>query len=138
MSNHGITVDYINPFIEATTHTFQTRCSLAATRDRIFLKGDGEEVYGVSGIIGLGGEATGVVVLSFPELVAIRVVSKFAGEEFSSLTSGSGWFWYSAQNATSPCSLRFMACWSADISSWLKRASQATRAPASISARWAT
>ena len=88
MSNHGITVDYINPFIEATTHTFQTRCSLAATRDRIFLKGDGEEVYGVSGIIGLGGEATGVVVLSFPELVAIRVVSKFAGEEFSSLTSG--------------------------------------------------
>jgi chemotaxis protein CheX len=86
--SHGINVDYINPFIEATTHTFQTMCSLTPTRDRVFLKGDGEETYGVSGIIGLGGEATGAVVLNFPEAAAIRVVGKFVGEEFTSITSG--------------------------------------------------
>ncbi len=86
--SHGINVDYINPFIEAVTHTFTTMAAMTPTRDRVFLKGDGEETYGVSGIIGLGGEATGAVVLNFPEAVAIRVVSKFVGEDFTSITAG--------------------------------------------------
>jgi chemotaxis protein CheX len=85
--SRGINVDYINPFIEATVHTFQTMCSVTPARDRVFLKGEGEEVYGVSGIIGLGGEATGAVVLNFPESVAISVVSKFVGEEYANITS---------------------------------------------------
>ncbi len=88
MSNHGITVDYINPFIEATIHTFQTKCSLAPTRERLFLKGDGEEVYGVSEIVGLGSETTGVVVLNLPEVAAIRVGGKLAGQDFTALTAG--------------------------------------------------
>ncbi|HEX3134370.1 MAG TPA: chemotaxis protein CheX [Planctomycetota bacterium] len=86
--SHGINVDYINPFIEAVTHTFSTMAGMTPTRDRVFLKDDGEETYGVSGIIGLGGEATGAVVLNFPEQVAIRVVGKFVGEEFTSITAG--------------------------------------------------
>jgi chemotaxis protein CheX len=86
--SRGINVDYINPFIEATIHTFQTMCAVTPVRDRVFLKGEGEEVYGVSGIIGLGGEATGAVVLNFPEQVAVRTVSKFVGEEIASITSG--------------------------------------------------
>ncbi len=85
--SRGINVDYINPFIEATVHTFQTMCQVTPTRDRIFLKGEGEQVYGVSGIIGLGGEATGAVVLNFPEPVAISAVGKFVGEEYTSITS---------------------------------------------------
>ncbi len=88
MNKPSLNVDYINPFIEATTNTFQTMCSLTPTRDRVFLKGDGEETYGVSGIIGLGGEATGAVVLNLPEKVAMGVVSKFVGEDFSAITSG--------------------------------------------------
>jgi chemotaxis protein CheX len=85
--SHGINVDYINPFIEAVTHTFSTMAAITPTRDRIFLKGDGEETYGISGIIGLGGEATGAVVLNFPEQVAIRVVGKFVGEEFTNISA---------------------------------------------------
>jgi len=88
MNKPSLNVDYINPFIEATTNTFQTMCSLTPTRERVFLKGDGEETYGVSGIIGLGGEATGAVVLNLPEKVAMGVVSKFVGEDFSAITSG--------------------------------------------------
>ena len=52
-------------------------------------------------------------------------------------SSGNGSFWYSAKKAASSCSLRFMACWMADSSSWLKRSGQATMAPASIAVRWA-
>ena len=84
----SLNVDYINPFIEATVNTFQTMANIVPTREKIFLKGEGEEVYGVSGIIGLGGEATGAVVLNFPEQVAIAAVGKFVGEDFSSITSG--------------------------------------------------
>jgi chemotaxis protein CheX len=83
----SINVDYINPFIEATINTFQTMVNVVPTRDKVFLKGEGEEVYGVSGIIGLGGEATGAVVLNFPEAVAIAAVSRFVGEEASTITS---------------------------------------------------
>lgn len=83
----SINVDYINPFIEATINTFQTMVNVVPTRDKVFLKGEGEEVYGVSGIIGLGGEATGAVVLNFPEQVAIAAVSKFVGEEATTITS---------------------------------------------------
>lgn len=86
--SHGINVDYINPFIEATTHTFTTMCKITPTRGRIFLKGEGEEPYGISCILGLGGEATGAIVLNFPETVATRMVGRFVGEEFSSLNAG--------------------------------------------------
>lgn len=83
----GVNVDYINPFIEAVVNTFKTMCSVDAQREKIFLKGDGEERYGVTGIIGLGGEATGAVVLNFPEDVAIRSVSGFVGESYESINS---------------------------------------------------
>ncbi|TVR44945.1 MAG: chemotaxis protein CheX [Planctomycetota bacterium] len=83
----GLNVDYINPFIEAVVNTFKTMCSVEAQRERIFLKGDGEERYGVTGIIGLGGEATGAVVLNFPEEVAIKSVSSFVGEGYDSINS---------------------------------------------------
>lgn len=85
--NHGLNVDYINPFIEATINTFQTMCSIEATRDKIFLKGEGSEVYGVTGIIGLGGEASGSVVLNFPANVATAVVSSFVGESYDSISA---------------------------------------------------
>jgi chemotaxis protein CheX len=84
----SINVDYINPFIEATINTFQTMANVVPTREKVFLKGEGEEVYGVSGIIGLGGEAIGSVVLNFPEPAAIAAVSRFVGEEFPSITAG--------------------------------------------------
>ncbi len=83
----GLNVDYINPFIEAVSNTFSTMAGLTIVRDKIFLKGEGEEGYGVSGIIGLGGEVSGSVVLNFPEAVAIAAVSKFVGEEFTTITS---------------------------------------------------
>ena len=37
--------------------------------------------YDVSGVIGVSGEATGSITLSFPKLVALKVVSKFIETE---------------------------------------------------------
>jgi chemotaxis protein CheX len=83
----GLNVDYINPFIEAVVNTFKTMASVDAERERVFLKGEGDEMYGVTGIIGLGGEATGAVVLNFPEDVAIKAVGSFVGESYETITS---------------------------------------------------
>lgn len=83
----GLNVDYINPFIEAVVNTFKTMCSVEAEREKVFLKGDGDERYGVTGIIGLGGEATGAVVLNFPEAVAMSAVSSFVGDSYDSITA---------------------------------------------------
>ena len=78
--SHGINVDYINPFIEAVTHTFTTMAAMTPTRDRVFLKGDGEETYGVSGIIGLGGEATGLNIANAPPTVIMLCGLQGAGK----------------------------------------------------------
>lgn len=83
----SINVDYINPFIEATISTFQTMIGVVPTREAVVLKGAGGEAYGISGIIGLSGEATGAVVLTFPEAMAIAVVGRLAGEDFPAITS---------------------------------------------------
>ena len=87
MASGGLNVDYINPFIEATVNTFKTMCSLDVVREKIFLKGDGAEIYGVTGIIGLGGEASGSVVLNFPAEVAIAAVGSFVGEVYDDISS---------------------------------------------------
>lgn len=87
MASGGLNVDYINPFIESTVNTFSTMCSIDVKRERLFLKGDGAEIYGVTGIIGLGGEASGSVVLNFPAEVAIAGVGSFVGEAYETITS---------------------------------------------------
>jgi chemotaxis protein CheX len=83
----ALNVDYINPFIESTVNTFKTMCSTNVVRNKVFLKGEGEEIYGVTGIIGLGGEVSGAVVLNLPEEVAMRLVGAFVGETYESLSS---------------------------------------------------
>ncbi len=83
----GLHVDYINPFIEATVNTFATMCSTEVTRDRISLKGEGSEMYGITGIIGLSGEASGSVVLNLPAQAAINVVSSFVGEAYDDINA---------------------------------------------------
>ncbi|QNN21223.1 chemotaxis protein CheX [Planctomycetales bacterium ZRK34] len=45
------------------------------------LKSPGDPVHDVSAIIGMSGEATGAVVLSFPQETALRLVSLMVGEE---------------------------------------------------------
>ena len=41
--------------------------------------------YFISGIIGLAGDTTGCIVISFPTNVALRVVSKFINEEIKQM-----------------------------------------------------
>lgn len=74
-------VSYINPFIISTIETFQKMLKSEAKPGQVQLKNDTTYTYDVSGVIGLSGEAQGSICLSFPKLIALKVVSALVGSE---------------------------------------------------------
>ncbi|MDD5673527.1 MAG: chemotaxis protein CheX [Chitinivibrionales bacterium] len=80
-------VAFINPFINATILLFKTMVHLDAFAGKPALKKQPFPAYDVSGIIGLSGDAQGSVAISFPRLVALKVVSAFLGSEIKIMGS---------------------------------------------------
>ncbi|MGD9201662.1 MAG: chemotaxis protein CheX [Chitinispirillia bacterium] len=72
-------VTYINPFIASTISTFKTMLNTDVKPGKISLKKGDFPLFDVSGVIGLSGEATGAISISFPKLVALKVVSTMLG-----------------------------------------------------------
>ncbi len=73
-------VKYINPFIEAARAVFSTMLQLEVAIGKPYLAKTLPR-HEVSGIIGMSGDVTGSIVLSFPEAVATAVVAKFSQSE---------------------------------------------------------
>jgi len=80
-----VQVKYVNPFLNASVRLFRDHLGLRVESGKPFLLQDPQALYEVSGIIGLAGETRGAVVLSFGRETAIRIVSRFAGQEFVAL-----------------------------------------------------
>lgn len=76
---------YINPFISATMNLFKDYLELEVESGTPFILEDPQALDEVSGIIGLAGETTGSVVLSFSRDTAIKIISKFAGHSYQAL-----------------------------------------------------
>jgi chemotaxis protein CheX len=74
-----VRVEHINPFVVATMETFASMLSTDIKPEKVTLKKDSKLLADVSGIIGLSGGAKGSVILSFPRITALKVVSAFAG-----------------------------------------------------------
>lgn len=80
MAETTLKAGHVNPFIQATVHTFATMVKMKAEPGRIRIKEAGAGAYDVSGVIGLSGGAQGSVSLSFPRATAEGVVASFIGE----------------------------------------------------------
>jgi chemotaxis protein CheX len=74
-------VRYINPFLSAIQNVFETMVNIPFTLGKPGLKKDDITSHEVSGIIGISGEVTGSVVVSFPESVALQIASALLGSE---------------------------------------------------------
>ena len=74
-------VAYINPFVISTIETFKKMLNTEAKPGKVQLKNEETYTYDVSGVIGLSGEAQGSICLSFPKLIALKVVSALVGSE---------------------------------------------------------
>lgn len=75
---------YITPFIASIQHVFSTMLQLPVSVGEPRVKTGTAATYDVSGIIGMSGDVTGSIVLSFPKGTAERLVSLFCGSELTS------------------------------------------------------
>jgi len=83
-------VKLINPFIEATLHVLDTMAHIKADAGKPYLKKDKVARGDVTGVIGLTGEATGMISVSFSEKCILAVVSKMFGEDMTELNEEIG------------------------------------------------
>jgi CheY-specific phosphatase CheX len=76
-------IEFVNPFIEATIHTFKSMCSAEPVRDgKLELRESGFiEAYDLLGVIGLSGGAKGAAIMTMNLDVGCKVVSAFLMEE---------------------------------------------------------
>lgn len=77
----------INAFVSSIVSTFASMLQCELTRQQIVLNDRFEPMYEVTGIIGLSGEATGTVVLSLDQEVAIGATEAMLGERPNSVDS---------------------------------------------------
>lgn len=78
---------YINPFLNAALNLFQTHLGLKIKAGTPYLLDHEHQMEEISAIIGLAGETTGAVVLSFSRETAIQLVSRFSGLKIRALTN---------------------------------------------------
>ncbi len=76
-------VKYIQPFINATKKVFKefVGVDIAPGQPFLFRHDENRYNYDISGIIGIAGHTMGIVVISFPKLVALDMTSKVTGEK---------------------------------------------------------
>ena len=82
-------IKYINPFLMAVQNVFETMISIPYKLGKPFLKNDPVSSYDVSGIIGITGEVTGCVVVSFPEDIALQLASELLDDTLTEIDDDS-------------------------------------------------
>ncbi len=75
---------YITPFVKSIQNVFSTMLQLPVTVNDPAIKTGNSPSHDVSGIIGMSGDVTGSVVLSFKMDTAQAVVTLFCGERLES------------------------------------------------------
>jgi len=85
MSLNAPRAEHINPFLKATIDSFTTMVHMTPQPGKPYINRGNGVHYDVSGVIGLSGEAKGSIVISFPRVTALKVVSSFLGEKVMSL-----------------------------------------------------
>lgn len=78
-------VEFINPFIASSIHVFRTMFSTELIRGQIYLRKPDNSHAGVSGVIGLSGEAIGTVAIIVNNETAIKITERFLGMEIGTV-----------------------------------------------------
>lgn len=79
-------IKYIKPFVEATEAVFIDFYNIKPELQKPYLVNKKEKSnWDISGVIGIAGEAKGVVVVSFSEDIAIKLTSILIGKQINSL-----------------------------------------------------
>ena len=71
----------ILPFVNSVQNVFDTMLQVQVTSSEPSIREPNDPCYDVSSIIGMSGDVSGLIVLSFPEDTAQRLVALFTGME---------------------------------------------------------
>ena len=80
-------VTLINPFIDATLNVLETMAFTKAEAGKPYLKNDQVARGDVTGVIGLIGETSGTISVSFSEKCILAIVSNMFGEEMKEMNN---------------------------------------------------
>jgi chemotaxis protein CheX len=75
----------MQPFIDETINTCEVMLGIKPETKELETKDSTDGTYDISAIIGISGSGAGGVVMSFPEEVACKLVSRMLGEEITEL-----------------------------------------------------
>jgi chemotaxis protein CheX len=78
---------FINPFLNASMNLFKEFLNLDVKGQKPFLNPNSNKLDEISAIIGLAGDTTGAVVLSFSKETALKIVSHFAKKQYTEIDS---------------------------------------------------
>lgn len=86
MTYQPIKVEFVNPFLDATSAVFKTMLNTELKRGALYLRQGMTLSHEISGIIGLSGKAKGTVLLGMNSDFAIAVTEKLLGEKPDGIT----------------------------------------------------
>jgi len=83
MGNCAMDIHYVNPFIKGIKGVFSTMLDTDVTIGKPMAETNDDQIADTSAVVGITGDAVGVVVMGFPMKTAVNVASAFAGVEMS-------------------------------------------------------
>ncbi|BBO31205.1 chemotaxis protein CheX [Lacipirellula parvula] len=86
MSYQPIKVEFVNPFLDATSAVFKTMLNTELKRGQLYLRQGVPQSHEISGIIGLSGKAKGTVLIGMSSDFAIAATNRLLGEQADGLT----------------------------------------------------
>ncbi|MHC5057691.1 MAG: chemotaxis protein CheX [Planctomycetota bacterium] len=78
-------IRHMQPFVDETINTFEVMLGIKPEEKELETKDSTDGTYDISAIIGISGSGAGGIVVSFPEAVACKLVSRMLGEELAGL-----------------------------------------------------
>jgi len=78
-------VAFINPFIESTLQSLEMMANITAEKVGLTLKQDLITTYDISAIIGITGDTSGSIIVSFPAPLACRIAGNMLSEEIADM-----------------------------------------------------
>jgi chemotaxis protein CheX len=77
--------EHINPFLKSTVETFKTMANLIVTPGKPYLLKESTHMD-ISGVIHISGDIIGIMAMAYPLPTALKISSKFLGEEIKELS----------------------------------------------------
>jgi len=78
--------EHINPFLKSAIETFKTMVNVAVKPGKPFLRKEACEAD-ISGIVNISGNIQGLFVIAYPAEMALKICSRFIGEDIKELNA---------------------------------------------------